>query len=86
MTTQKITRVRYCSTTNSTLFCQACDCAVMDSESNCPGCKREVFPASPAERHREALRQQLGPSEYSKHVARVNRLIADDRKGICRGD
>lgn len=48
-------RVHYSGPFNSMLFSSCCGLAVLDRESKCPGCGREVQPNDPRERHRVAL-------------------------------
>jgi len=55
--------VRLCSPTNSTLFTECCDCAVTDTDSRCPHCKRLVIghDESPSERRKLRWEHAYGP-------------------------
>ena len=51
------TGVHYCSPTNSTLFTDCCNCAVVEEEK-CPSCGARVVPESNRGRHSMAMSKQ----------------------------
>lgn len=71
--------LHYVCETNSTLFCNGCDAAVMDDEKHCPGCNKVVYPEEPRLRHSIAMGADMGREKYAAHIKRVNRICREDK-------
>ena len=58
--------VRYCCSTNSTLFTTCCGYAICDDQSKCPACGVDVTPRSSEERHSVAMIELYGADKVRK--------------------
>lgn len=74
-----MSRVRYCSQTNSTLFTTCCGTAISDDETKCPHCKKEV-PYTPRERHDMAMKALYGVSNVRKWRAELENKIKKEQE------
>lgn len=63
-----------CSPTNSTMFTNCCEAAILDREWKCPGCGKEVYPGKNCNEHeRGRLRWSWayrGPKIRTDEIAR----------------